>query len=88
MFVLLCRLFSGVHTGVIFVSKGGQKEHLEKCMSTHRNIDDGYLATDCVIDFATSQLGDRAEDHVLLNCVFLCVIVVWKTESILQYKQL
>jgi hypothetical protein len=26
---------------VIFVSKGGQKEHLEKCLSTHRNIDDG-----------------------------------------------
>jgi hypothetical protein len=48
----------------------------------------GGLATDCVIDFATSHLGDSAEDRVLLNYVSLCVIVVWKTESIPQYKPL
>jgi hypothetical protein len=27
------------------------------------------LATDCVIDFATSHLGDWLEDHILLNYV-------------------
>jgi hypothetical protein len=37
------------------------------------------LAIDCIIDFATSYLGDRAEDHILLNYVSWCVIVVWKT---------
>jgi hypothetical protein len=28
---------------MIFILKGGQKEHLEKYMSTHKNIDNEYL---------------------------------------------
>jgi hypothetical protein len=36
----------------------------------------GGLTTDRVIDFATSHIGDRGEDHVLLNYVSWCVIVV------------